>query len=79
MKEVYNQDALPDINLPIRCTSCNKTIGNMEFKWIEEMNKIDKKISDANKNKMIMERLGLKMDCCRKDVMSHMTYVLKTN
>ena len=29
MKEVYNQDALPDIGLPIRCFTCNKTLGNI--------------------------------------------------
>jgi len=75
MKEVYNQDVLPDITLPTRCTTCNKTIGHMEFRWLEEMKKIDP--NEKNKNKIIMERLGLKRFCCKKDVMSHMTYILK--
>lgn len=75
MIEVYNQDTLPDISLPIRCKSCNKTIGDMEFKWLEEMKKID--VNDKNKNQTIMNNLKLKRYCCKKDVMSHMKYIIK--
>jgi DNA-directed RNA polymerase subunit N (RpoN/RPB10) len=75
MKEVYNQNGIPDITLQTRCTSCNKTIGHMEFRWLEEMKKIEDK--EPNKNKIIMQNLGLKRECCRKDVLSHMKYVLK--
>jgi DNA-directed RNA polymerase subunit N (RpoN/RPB10) len=77
MKEVYNHDALPDISLPVRCFTCNKTIGNMEFRWLEEMKNVDEK--EPNRNKIIMERIGLKMDCCKKDVIAHMNYIFLKN
>jgi len=75
MKEVYNLDTLPDINLPIRCFTCNKTLGNMEFRWLEEMKTIDSENPD--KNKIIMERLGLKLDCCRKEVLQYMENIFR--
>ena len=89
MKQVYNQDTLPDINLPARCFTCNKVVGNMEFKWLNELKNLqnvnehnhieeDKcsKNNKKHKNLIIMERLGLNQ-CCRSIVMAHMMYVLK--
>lgn len=75
MREVYNQDALPDITLPTRCFSCNKAIGDMEFRWLDELKKMDKK--EKNVNKIIMENLGLKRFCCRSIICSHMEKVLE--
>lgn len=75
MIEVYNQDVLPDISLPTRCTTCNKVIGNMEFKWLQAMKEIDPQTK--NRNRIIMDKIGIVRQCCAKDVLAHMKYVLK--
>ena len=78
MKDFYNLDTLPEIDLPVRCFTCNKVIGNMFYKWLEEEKKLsEEQLNSKIKNKIIMDNLGLDSECCRSVVLSHVFY--KTN
>lgn len=72
---MYNQESLTEIDLPVRCFTCNKVIGNKFYDWIDEEKKItDELLNGKNKNLYIMEKIGLKSECCRAIVFSHVEY-----
>ena len=55
MKEFYNTETLTCIEIPTRCFSCNRVIGNMFYKWLEEEKKIPKETNPREIDVIIME------------------------
>ena len=75
MTEFYNLDTLTCIDLPVRCFSCNKVIGNMFYKWLKEEEKLkDNEKNPKIKNNIIMKNIGLDRECCRQIVFSYVIY-----
>jgi len=79
-REVYNNDALSEIDIPVRCFTCNNVIGNKLYQWMKEEKRLnDEKVDlhGKSKNLVIMENIGLKSDCCRSIVWSNVEYQKK--
>jgi DNA-directed RNA polymerase subunit N len=79
-KDAYNLESLTEIDLPVRCFTCNKVIGNKFYQWIAEEKRIEQEdvdLGEKTKNLVIMENIGLKNDCCRSLVWSHVEYQKK--
>ena len=54
--------------IPIRCFSCNKPIGHLWEKYVEEVKK-------GKKPKDVLDKLGLKKYCCRQIFLGHVDLI----
>ncbi|EKX40554.1 hypothetical protein GUITHDRAFT_75411 [Guillardia theta CCMP2712] len=55
--------------IPIRCFTCNKTIGHMWRRYLEILENYDKEDG--------AEELGLKRYCCRRMLLTHVDLIEK--
>ena len=65
--------------IPIRCMTCGKVIADKWNYFVEQTDKLEKQnIIDLNSKNVkktekgkIMDNLGLKRYCCRRQIMTH--------
>jgi len=54
--------------IPVRCFSCGKVIGDLYYKFAEEVQK-------GRDPKEVLDELGIKRYCCRRMLLSHVELI----
>lgn len=54
--------------IPVRCFSCGKVVGDLYYKFVEEVKK-------GRKPKEVLDELGVKRYCCRRMLLSHVELI----